>query len=161
VEGRQVKATALVPTDSGSILVHFGNARVRTSVPARSREHMEVCHLHHREMLITGELYYQLRLAGIEAYLETRLPSHVHSSGFMRVDIAAFDEDGVFAAIEAKKEGGKLGPMTRQAKAYRGLRDLGVGILFVSQEADIAKTVALVVALKGARNERRKLLQLG
>jgi hypothetical protein len=87
----------------------------------------------HPESEIRGELYFRLREIGIDARLEVSVPSGFHRSGFMRIDIGVFAGKRLIHAIECKREGKKLGRDTRQASAYRALRErYGVEIHFVN-----------------------------
>lgn len=87
----------------------------------------------HPESEIRGELYFRLRELGIDARLEVSVPSGFHRSGFMRIDIGVFSGKRLTHAIECKREGKKLGRDTRQASAYRALRErYGVEIHFVN-----------------------------
>ena len=97
---------------------------------------------HHREMMLVGELYHQLRLAGVDAYLETRIPSDLHKSGEMRVDLAVLRDGDLFGIVEVKKNGQHLHWRSRQARAYRAASErLKVRVLFVNDEETIRSCV--------------------
>ena len=101
----------------------------------------------HREMEVTGELYWRLRIAGLDAHLETRVVSDVHPSGEMRVDIGIVDGESLVAVIECKKDGQKFSFWSRQARAYRDLGKL-VRIHFVNDEESMIQCIAAELKAK-------------
>lgn len=70
---------------------------------------------------LVGEFYYRARCAGLEVYLEVRLPSSIHRSGEMRVDAVVVDGDEIVCCVEVKREGRQITNGTRQDYAYRSL----------------------------------------
>jgi hypothetical protein len=98
---------------------------------------MECPHKLHPESELVGELYFRLRQAGVNAKLEVSVPSSLHTSGFMRIDIGVLSDGVLGHAIECKRSGKRLGMNTRQAKSYRALReDFGIQIHFVNDPDD-------------------------
>lgn len=87
----------------------------------------------HPEFEVVGELYYLLRKAGLEAKLEVCVPSDLHTSGFMRIDIGVFHQGRLVHAIECKRDGKWMGKGTIQARAYRELNErFGIEIHFAN-----------------------------
>lgn len=70
---------------------------------------------------LVGEFYHRARLAGLEVYLEVKLPSRIHRSGEMRVDAVIVDGENIVCCVEVKREGRQLTSGTRQDQAYRSL----------------------------------------
>ena len=113
---------------------------------------LEAWYRPHKEMLITGELYHQLRASGIDCCMETIFPSDIHKSGEFRVDICVFRDGLPAVVVEVKREGKRLKSSTRQAKAYRGLMNrFGVRPLFINSAQDIQKTIESIKEVIGAR----------
>jgi hypothetical protein len=100
----------------------------------------------HREFILTGELYYQLRVAGVKANLEVHVPSSGHRSGWARVDIGCFVDDRLVAVIECKREGKEISD-GRQQKMYLELYEhYGLAVFFVNRIAEVPMVVRKVVA---------------
>ena len=70
---------------------------------------------------LVGEFYYRARLAGLEVYLEVKLPSTIHRSGEMRVDAVVVDGDEIVCCVEVKRHGRLVTSGTRQMNAYVSL----------------------------------------
>lgn len=70
---------------------------------------------------LVGEFYHRARLAGLDVYLEVRLPSTIHRSGEMRVDAVVVDRDDIVCCVEVKRKGRAIVGGTRQDQAYRSL----------------------------------------
>jgi len=96
----------------------------------------------HQESELSGPLYAELLRRGIDAHLELGVTSSLHRSEQMRVDIGILDDGFLIAAIEVKRRGKKMRFNTRQAAAYRGLRDtFGVSIHFVNCDETAAACI--------------------
>jgi hypothetical protein len=71
---------------------------------------------------LIAELYHRCKVSGITARLEVFVPSTIHRSKRMRVDVAIFRGNEIVACVEGKTPGGKIGGNTRQRNAYEALR---------------------------------------
>lgn len=105
----------------------------------------------HREMLITGEMYFQLRLAGIDCYMETTFPSDQHKGEEFRVDISVFDKTGSpTAVIEVKREGNRMSSNGRQARAYKDLQTkTGIKPLFLNSMSSVPEVLEEIKLMEG------------
>ncbi len=98
----------------------------------------------HREFDLTGELYFQLRLAGVKANLEVKVPSSAHRSGLARVDIGCFTDDRLAVVIECKREGKEISD-GRQQKMYLELYEhYDLTVFFINRASEIPMLVQKV-----------------
>lgn len=98
----------------------------------------------HAEWEIAGELYFRLRMAGIEAHLEVTVPSIAHDSGLMRADIGIFEHGSLRAVVECKRPGGLVVEGSPQARGYEALQQrYGVAYHFVNCESKMEAIVRL------------------
>lgn len=110
-----------------------------------------------READLVGEFYHHARLAGLEVYLEVKLPSTVHRSGEMRVDAVVVNGDDVFCCVEVKRDGRQLTADTRQDRAYRYLEcDHRVQTVWINNFAGIPAVVASIAKQIHLENSTRK-----
>lgn len=115
---------------------------------------------HVLEADIAGELYYQLRGYGIVPRLELKLPSALHRSGKMRVDMAIVIDKTLRAVIECKNPGTKAGKawykrqsfskfkIDRQISAYEQFEKVhGIPVFWCRSMTDIKPTVGKILAV--------------
>ena len=92
---------------------------------------------------LVGEFYYRARLAGLEVYLEVKLPSPAHRCGEMRVDAVVVEDDEIICCIEIKREGKAPPSMSRQSRGYAYLeRDYRVPTIWLNTAAGIDAVIA-------------------
>ena len=105
---------------------------------------------------LVGEFYFQARLAGLEVYLEVKLPSTVHRSGEMRVDAVVVNGDEIICCVELKRTGKKLSAGTRQTQAYRSLEyNHRIQTVWINDRAGIPVIVQSIVELMNENAEAR------
>jgi len=76
---------------------------------------------------LLSEFYHQCKLAGLCIRMEVFVPSTLHRSKRLRADCAIYRHGRIFALIEGKTPGAKIGGNTRQKHAYNTvLRDYGI-----------------------------------
>jgi hypothetical protein len=87
---------------------------------------------------LVGEFYHRARLAGLEVYLEVKLPSDAHRCGEMRADAVVVNGDEVVCCVEVKRDGKALPAMSRQSRAYAYLeRDHRVPTIWINSVGGI------------------------
>ena len=97
---------------------------------------------------LVGEFYFQARNAGLEVYLEVKLPSTIHRSGEMRVDAVVVAEDEIVCCIEGKRQGRGVTPGTRQDQAYRSLEyNHRIRTVWINDRAGIPAVVESILSL--------------
>lgn len=101
----------------------------------------------HLEFDLKIELYFQLRTAGLSVALEVGVPSDLHVSGWMSVDLAIFDGEIISAVIECKKPGQRMSYHSRQAQAYRAFAErFSIPAYFLNDGDDITSLVRLLLS---------------
>lgn len=146
---RKVLATHQMTEEQAALTKSYVHGRNAITTRSKMNRSTNGCLFKlHAEHEIAGELYFQLRQAGINAKMEVCVVSHFHKSGFMRIDIGIIKNDSLVAAIECKQAGKKLSGTSVQAKAYKHLRDsFGVHIEFVNYHETIGEVVQRMKAL--------------
>jgi hypothetical protein len=85
------------------------------------------------------ELYHQAKTAGMRIRMETRVPSAVHRSGYLRADAAIMLNNAPVILIEAKTPGSQLPkPESRQHRAYAST---GLPVFYLNDFAQIPRVV--------------------
>lgn len=92
---------------------------------------------------LVAEFYHRCKLAGITARLEVFIPSMLHRSKRMRVDVAIFRGNEIVACVEGKTPGAKIGGDTRQRRAYEALtRTYGVEVHWINSFGQLDPLIA-------------------
>lgn len=115
---------------------------------------------HVLESDIQAELYHRLRLCDIIPRMELKVPSKLHRSGKMRVDIAIVVDKHLRAVVECKNPGTKAGKawyarqsfskdrVNRQQRAYSMFEiEHNVPVLWCRSMKDISPTVIRILEI--------------
>jgi hypothetical protein len=98
---------------------------------------------------LVGEFYHRAKLAGLDVYLEVKLPSSIHRSGEMRVDAVVVDGDEIVCCVEVKREGRQISGGTRQDQAYRSLElNHRVPTIWINSASGLDSVIADIRSLR-------------
>ncbi len=92
---------------------------------------------------LLAEFYHRARLAGLEVYLEYKLPSSLHRSGEMRVDAVVVHGNQIICCVAVKREGRSIAQGSRQDRAYRSLEwNYGLRTVWINSKSGLDDVIS-------------------